>query len=170
MPNIATVLKEEITRLSRRAMGPAYRPLKKDVAWLKHQLAQQKRIVEQLRRDSARVVGDLNSRLAKPPAVSEKEAQHARISPRLIKAQRHRLGLSREDFGKLLSASAHSVYFWETDQAKPREKVKAALAGVRKLGKREARLRLEAIAKYNGHRQHGAKTRPTKRRHKAKRA
>ena len=170
MPDIGTVLKDEIKRLARRSTRPLYGPLRKDVAHLKHQLAEQKRLVLRLARNNADLMADLRTRLAAPPAISEQEARKARISPRLIRAQRERLGLSREDFAKLLGASAHSVFFWETDRAKPRKKVKAALAAVRRLGKREARLRLEAINSSNGHRKHGAKARPIRRQHKGKKA
>lgn len=46
----------------------------------------------------------------------------------------------------LLNASSLSVYKWENGQAKPRAKHLAAIAEVRKMGKREAAKRLGELA------------------------
>lgn len=59
---------------------------------------------------------------------------------------RKRLGLSAREMALLLDASALSVYKWETGQSKPRAKHLAAIAAIRKMGKREASQRLEQIA------------------------
>ena len=153
MPNLAAVLRSEIARLARRSLSPLYRPLKRDVAALKRALAQQKRLTARLAKDNARLVADLNTRLATPPTVSEADVQHARLSPRLIRSQRSRLGLSRDAFGKLLGVSGGSVLAWEGGRSKPRASAKAALVAVRKLGRREARQRLEIMGQTNGHQQ-----------------
>jgi DNA-binding transcriptional regulator YiaG len=150
MPNIGTVLREEITRLSRRSTKALFMPLKKDVAGLKHIVLEQRRTIEQLGRANARLIADLNSRISKLPEVSAQDAEHVRISPRLIKAQRGRLGLSQEQFGRLLGVSAHAVFLWEHAKATPRAKVKGSFAAVRQLGKREARQRLDAMAATSG--------------------
>ena len=147
MPNLAAVLKAEISRLSRRALRPLYVPIKKDVAALKRALAEQKRLVARLAKDNARLVGDLNTRLAAPPSVSEKDLRGARISPKLILSRRKRLGLSRVAFAKLLGVSGGAVVSWEGGRSKPRAAAKAALVAIRRLGKREAQQRLAALAK-----------------------
>lgn len=149
MPNLAAVLKTEIARLARRSMRPLYAPLKKDVVALKHALAQQKRLVARLAKDNVRLVADLNTRLAVPPTVSEDAIQHARLSPRLIRSQRARLGLARDAFAKLVGVSGGAVLAWEGGRSKPRAAAKAAIVAVRKLGKREARRRLEVLAGAN---------------------
>lgn len=146
MPNIGAMLKEEITRLSRRSTKNIYVPLKKDVAELKRVVVEQRRTIERLAKDNVRLVADLNSRIARLPEVPQQQAEHVRISPRIIKAQRTRLGLSQDEFAKLLGVSGHSVFLWEHEKAAPRPKIKAAFAAVRQLGKREARQRLEAMA------------------------
>jgi len=150
MPNINTILKSEISRLSLRSTRPLYSSLKKDVAWLKRQSAEQRRLLARLSRENARLVADLNTRLAAPPTVPEAELRHARLSPHMIRAQRRRLGLSRQAFGKLARVSAGSVFAWEGGRSKPRSAAKAALISIRALGKREARQRLEVLAGANG--------------------
>jgi DNA-binding transcriptional regulator YiaG len=156
MPNLAAVLKAEIIRLARRSTRPLYVPIKKDVSALKRALVQQRRALAQLARDNARLVADLNTRLATPSIVSDAEIQHARISPRLIKAQRTRLGLSRDAFAKLVGVTGGAVLAWEGGKSKPRAAAKAALVAIRKLGKREARTRLEVLANTNGNGQRKA--------------
>lgn len=159
MPDLAVVLKAEITRLSRRALRPLCVPIKRDVAALKRALAEQKRLVARLAKDNARLVADLNSRLAAPPTVSEDEVKHARLSPRLVKSQRARLGLSREAFAKLVGVSGGAVLAWEGGRSKPRAAAKAALVAIRRLGKREARQRLAVLGGSNASRRAPARGR-----------
>ena len=150
MPNLAAILKIEISRLARRSTRPLYVPIKKDVAALKRAMAEQKRLVARLARDNARLVADLNTRIAAPPRASDAEVKHARLSPRLIRSQRQRLALSQSAFGKLLGVSGPAVVAWEGGRSKPRAEAKAAIVAIRKLGKREARRRLAALAGSNG--------------------
>ncbi|MDE2290582.1 MAG: helix-turn-helix domain-containing protein [Elusimicrobia bacterium] len=124
--------------------------MKRDVAALKRALAKQKRLVTQLQHDNARLLADLNSRLAAPPAASEDEVKGARLGPASIHGQRKRLGLSREAFAKLVGVSGGSIGAWEGGKSKPRAAAKAALVAIRKLGRREARQRLEAVKGANG--------------------
>lgn len=86
MPDIGTTLKEEIKRLARRVVRQENATLHRDVSALKHQAARDKQTVLQLQRDGARLLSDLKARLAAPPAVPQKELEHARLSPRLIRA------------------------------------------------------------------------------------
>jgi len=44
--------------------------------------------------------------------------------------------------GTLLGVSAQSIYHWETGKTKPRQSQLAAIAAVRKMGKREAMAQL----------------------------
>lgn len=150
MPNIGTVLKEEIKRLSRRTTRPLYAPLKRDIAELKRLVSHQKKAIQKLERDNARLMKDLTSRISRLPEASEQEASKIRISPRIIRAQRTRLGLSQGEFGKLLGVSTHSVFLWEKGKNAPRPKVKSAFAAVRHLGRRDAQQRLEAMASVGG--------------------
>lgn len=150
MPNIGALLREEIGRLSRRTTKAFCAPLKRDVAEVKRLVVEQRRAIEGLARDNARLVADLNARIAKLPDVPQEEARKVRISPRLILGQRNRLGLSQEEFGVLLGVGGHTVSLWEHAKVVPRPQVKPALAAIRHLGRREARQRLAAMAAVNG--------------------
>jgi DNA-binding transcriptional regulator YiaG len=163
MPNLGTILNEEIRRLSRRSCRPLYAQVKKDVAMLKHMVAALKRDNQKLLKDNARLMADLHSRMTALPAVSESEARQIRIGPKLILAQRKRLELSRQDFAKLLSVSAGAVLTWETGRSRPKPKVKAAFAALRKLGKRAAQERLEILASVNSRKKSVTENKPAAR-------
>lgn len=55
---------------------------------------------------------------------------------------RKKLNFSSAEMGKLLGVSAQSVYHWETGKTKPRTSQLAAIAAVRKLGKRAVAAKL----------------------------
>jgi len=145
MPNIGLLLKQEISRLARRAAKPAYAEIKKDMAELKRRFAKQRKTVETLQRSNDRLVADLNSRIGKLTVPQGAAFAKIRLGPKLIQAQRKRLGLSRREFGKLLGVSANTLYLWENGKTAPRAKIKAAFAAVRQLGRRQAKQKLEAL-------------------------
>lgn len=150
MPDIGAVLRNEIQRLARRVSRHADAKTRKDVVFLKRRVAELTRLTEQLRRENAKLLADYRERMAATPVASGKELERAHLGPSLIRAQRARLGLSREAFGKLVGASAGAVLAWEGGHSKPRDKARAALIAVRRLGKRDAQWRLEALGA-NGH-------------------
>lgn len=152
MSNIGVVLRDEIQRLAGRVSRKADSRLKQNVVHMKRQIAELNRCVAQLRRDNLKLMADLKDRLATPPAADKETLEGARMSPRLVRSQRARLGLSREAFAKLLGVSAGAVVNWEGGKAKPREEARAALVAVRQLGRREARWRIDALSHNgNGH-------------------
>jgi DNA-binding transcriptional regulator YiaG len=143
MPNIATVLKEEITRLARKELRANMETLKKAVTTYRSEIAALKRRVEQLERQCKRTAKVVSKAVAHEP---QQEATNLRFRVDGFKAHRERLGLSAADYAKLIGVSALSVYKWEGGQARPRARYLPAIAAVRKMGKREAAARLEQLA------------------------
>ena len=147
MPNIGSVLREEITRLSRKETRGQIDPTRKattqhrkDIAALKRQVATLERQVKVLaRRSSTAAAAGAASRATGQPKV--------RFVAKGLKSQRERLGLSAGDFGRLVGVSAQSIYNWEGGQTRPRDEQVARLAQLRSIGKREAGQRLEQAAK-----------------------
>jgi DNA-binding transcriptional regulator YiaG len=143
MPNIGTVLREEISRLSRREIRSQVDATKKattqhrrDIAALKRQVAQLERQVDLLARKA----------LAAPQAVSAAStAARPRFVAKGLRSQRTRLGLSAADYGGLLGVSAQSIYNWEHELAHPRDEQLSKLAALRGIGKREAVARLKQL-------------------------
>ena len=143
MPNIAAVLREEINRLARKEIRQQVGPLKKSNAELRRNVAALKSEVATLRRGVHFLERQEKRRLQSAPKASS--AEGVRFSPRWVKADRERLGLSARDYGLLVGVAGITVYNWEKGKSKPRDKQLAAWAAVRGIGKREALRRLELL-------------------------
>jgi len=143
MANLASLLNEQIRRLARRETRAQTQKTRRLTAQHRRDLAALKRQVASLARAIAFLEKQERRRVASPPA--PQDAKGVRFSTRSVKAQRARLGLSAKDFGRLVGVSALTVHSWESGKSRPRKKQLAGLAAVRRLGKREARKRLEMI-------------------------
>jgi DNA-binding transcriptional regulator YiaG len=143
MPNIGTVLKEEIVRLSRREIRKQVEPLRKaaaahrrDIAALKRQLIAVQRHANALAKHGGRAENGASSSAPEPPL---------RFVAKGLRSLRSRLGLSAPNLAQLMSISTQTIYNWEHKKANPRKEQLAKLAALRSLGKREARARLDAL-------------------------
>ena len=145
MPDIATVLKSEISRLARKELRTGTESTNKAVAAYRHEIAALKRRLQALEKEVGRLrKQDGKSKPARAEPVDATPALRFRAGG--FAMHRQRLGLSAKEMGLLLDASPLSVYKWEQGQARPRAKHLAAIAALRKLGKREAQRRLEELA------------------------
>jgi DNA-binding transcriptional regulator YiaG len=143
MPNIATVLREEIARLARKEIRGELSTIKRqsaahrrDIAALKRQVADQAREIAFLRKRE-------KQRLQKEPDANT--GDEIRFSPKWLKSHRAKLGLSAEKYAKLIGVSPLSVYHWENGKSTPRAAQRAKLASIRGIAKREAEKRLEMV-------------------------
>jgi len=154
MPNLTSVLNEEIRRLARKE-------IREQVGKTIKQVADQRREIADLKRTNA----DLNRRLnflekqekqrleqpAEPMVVIHKAdgkvepASTARFSPKWLAKHREKLELSAADYAKLVGCSPLSIYKWEKGESTPRAAQREALAAIRGLGKREAQRRIELM-------------------------
>ena len=147
MPNIGNVLKEEIVRLSRRESRSQVDSTRKATIRHRREIAALKRDIVQLERQ----VALLSRKILGAPLVAAADtgSKSARFSAKRLRAHRERLGLSADDFGKLLGVSAQSIYNWEQEKARPRAELLAKVAALRGIGKRDARSRLEQLVPAN---------------------
>lgn len=143
MPNIGTVLREEITRLSRKEARSHVDPTRQAVARQRREIAALKRQIAQLERAVALLTRKILS--ATPATRTESATKRVRFTAKGLRAQRQRLALSAADFGKLLGVSAQSIYNWEREEAHPRGVQLAKLVAMRGIGKREAADRLRRL-------------------------
>jgi DNA-binding transcriptional regulator YiaG len=148
MPNIGTVLKDEINRLSRRESRRLIDPTKKAAAQHRRDIAALKQQVARLERQVALLTRKAGGAAAAAAAAAP--AKPVRFVAKGLRSQRNRLGLSAADFGRLLGVSAQSVYNWEREVAHPRGEQLAKLAALRGVGKREAAARLEKSVSATG--------------------
>ena len=140
MPNIASVLKEEIARVARKEVRTDTQSLKKssathrsDIAALKRRIAALEQLVKRLGKGGG---------VKKPAAEADLPAGGFRFSASGLLAQRKRLGLSAAEAGKLLGVSDQSVYKWENGKTRPRASQFASIAALRGMSKKQAAARL----------------------------
>ncbi|WP_077035328.1 DNA-binding transcriptional regulator [Pelomonas sp. KK5] len=143
MPNIASVLKAEVTRLARKELRVENDSLKKAVSTQRSEIAALKRRLQELEK----AVRRLGKHATAEPETAETEDEGSSLRFRAggLAANRKRLGLSAADFGLLVGTTGQSVYAWETGKSKPRGKSLAAIAALRGVGKREVTERLAAL-------------------------
>ena len=147
MPNIGNVLKSEISRVARKELRSETQQLKKTVAQYRSQIAELKRrmqALEQLVKRQARGGSRTAMRSVSADEAADGEGGSLRFSAKGLAAHRKRLGLSAASMAKLLGVSALTVYKWESGKTRPRNKQLEAIAGLRRVGKREALARLAA--------------------------
>jgi DNA-binding transcriptional regulator YiaG len=143
MPNLTSLLNDQIRRLARREITAQTRTTRRLTAQYRRDIAALKRQVAALRRTVAFLEAREKRRVAEQPEVAKAEGIRFRADG--LKSHRARLGLSAADYGRLVGASGLSVYHWESGKARPRREQVAKLAAVRGIGKREALKRLELL-------------------------
>ena len=151
MPNIATVLKAEITRLARKELREKSDALKRTVVLQRKEIANLKARLQALER----TVRSLD-KLPKPhrirtvasaggASVEPVAAEGLRFRAAGMASNRKRLGLSAADFALLVGTTSQSIYAWEAGRAKPRAEALKAIASLRHIGKREVETRLAEL-------------------------
>ena len=140
MPNIATALRSEITRLSRKevrvhheSLAKASRHQRTEIAALKRRVHELESLVKRLSRDRAK----------SPPSAPSRGDGSARFSAKGLASNRKRLGLSAGEYGKLIGVSGNTIYNWENGSSKPRSSFHLAIAELRGMGKRQLKERLD---------------------------
>jgi DNA-binding XRE family transcriptional regulator len=140
MPNLASTLKSEITRLAKREIRSEIAGLQKASAAHRRHIAELKRQLADLQRQAAQLAKRSRAAQSAPAPAPEKDS--SRFQARGLRSLRARLGLSQADMAKLLGVSALSIYNWEGGKSVPRRESLAAIVALRGIGKREARARL----------------------------
>lgn len=140
MPNIASVLKQEIARIARKEA-------RAQTSGLKRASVQYRRNISALRSQ----VANLERRLA---VVSKSRPQNSagaedlgnkpRFVPKGLRSLRKRLGLTIAELAGLLGVSSQSIYNWERRITRPRAEQLKMLGELRSMGKREVTRRLQA--------------------------
>ncbi len=145
MPNIAAVLKAEICRLARREIKTQVGKTQKAAAQYRRDIAKLKRVLTQQERQ----IKLLKKKQGQTPK-EEEPLESVRFSARSVRAQRQRLGLSADAYGKLVGVSGLTIYNWEHEKARPRKAQLAALVAVRGISKREALMKLAELTPKKG--------------------
>jgi DNA-binding XRE family transcriptional regulator len=144
--SLLTSLKNEIARLARKVVKTDTATLqsnsavhRRHIAELRRRLDTIEREVKQLRRN----VRPTNSVVTAPAG----EQPPIRFQARGLKTHRATLGISAENYGRLIGVSGITIYNWESGTNRPRASQLPAIAAVRRMGKREVLGRLEQMSK-----------------------
>jgi len=145
MPNLASILKTEISRIARKEVRAETAQLKKAVSTYRTEIATLKRRSQALEQE-LRKLAKTAARAAPADAAADESTPRAlRFSAKGLASQRRRLALSAEDCGLLLGASGQSIYNWEQGKTRPLARHLPAIAQLRTMGKKEAAARLAAL-------------------------
>jgi len=136
MGKMEQALKTKITRLAKKVRRATYISLARDVRRLKRTVSALRKTVAVLASLGAELQAERTAERAKL-VVAPEEVKAARISPRLIKKLRARLGITQGELATLVGVSTSAVGSWEYGKAKPEGRNREALVALRKLGKRE---------------------------------
>ena len=180
MANLASVLKEEISRLVqqevRRQTAEAAKAAaqgQREITTLKSQVEKLQNQLASLRGQEApkqavsKKTGGKKKAKAAPKtaeskqesgktgrdasaAAADKQALRKRFSAASLKTERERLGLSADNYGKLIGVSGLSVYNWEQEKANPRSSSIEALLQIKGISKRKAQKILDDLKNRKG--------------------
>jgi DNA-binding transcriptional regulator YiaG len=145
MPNVAKVLKGEITKISRREVQSAIGNIEKSNRNLRKTVVDLKKRVASLEKENKHLMAQTRKPQAELLKEHSEDGGRARFTSRGIRSLRSRLRLSQADFAKLVGATTHAVYLWEKKAGalNLRDRTKASLLSIRGLGAKEARAKLD---------------------------
>jgi DNA-binding transcriptional regulator YiaG len=142
MPNIASILKAEISRVARKEVRAEIETLKKASIAHRSSIAELRRQVNALEKELGRVAKGSTRPATTPDSVKGAAETKRRFSAVRLAAHRAKLGLSAAIYGQLVGVSGQTIYHWEQGKARPRAAQLESLASVRDLGAREIAERL----------------------------
>ena len=144
MPNLQSVLRQEIRRFARKEVRAELEGTRKAVAQHRREIAELRRRNTALERTVSYLQSRETKRLKAGPAEAE-PPQGTKFSVRSLKAQRRKSGLSQEDYASLVGVSKLTIYNWESGRTEPGGTHLATLVSLRGIGKREAQKHLELL-------------------------
>lgn len=145
MPNIASILKSEISRVARKEVRAEIETLRKASVAHRALIAALRRQVTALEKELRQVAkGTARGAQSKSPDETPEASTKRRFSAGRLTAHRGKLGLSAAHYGQLVGVSGQTIYHWEQGKARPRAAQLESLASVRDLSKGEVAERLAA--------------------------
>ena len=142
MSNIASALKEEVTRIARKEIRNETVQLKKAAARYRTDIADLKRRLATAEQAVTKMMKAAEKSQAIVSPTEQPTGAGIRFSAKGFRTMRERLGMSGSDAAKLLCVSVQTIYNWESGSSKPRQPQLAAIAVLRKAGKREVAAKL----------------------------
>lgn len=142
MPNIASILKAEISRVARKEVRSEIETLKKASAAYRSSIAELRRQVSTLEKELRLAAKGASRSTVTADSEADEAGTKRRFSATRLAAHRSKLGLSAASYGQLVGVSGQTIYHWEQGKARPRAAQLESLVAVRGLGAREIAERL----------------------------
>jgi len=138
---VEEVVRAEIIRLAKKQLRAVCGPLSREVWALRRRVSQLAKTVAALDKLRAELEA---KRAAEGPKLEapEESVKSARLSPRLIKKLRARLGLSQGQLARILGVTGPAVAHWEQGKSRPKGRNRAALVALRSVGRRAVKAML----------------------------
>lgn len=148
MPNIASILKAEITRVARKEVRAEVEALKTASSQQRSALAALRRQVDTLQKELKRLEkqGAAKANPAPQLAQADDHGVRRRFSATRLAAHRHKLELPAASYGKLIGIGGQTIYNWEQGKSRPNDLQVQQLAALKELTHSEVLARLEASA------------------------
>ncbi len=145
MPDVANVLKEEISRIARKEIRARVDPLKKQVIELRRRLRAAEATLLQLQKTTNKTANTV-SRQSGAIVPDVEETRQIRISANAVKKLRTRLRLTQAQMAQLVDVSTNTVVRWEQGTSSPRGGSRAVIASMRSMGIKQVKKQLEKMA------------------------
>jgi DNA-binding transcriptional regulator YiaG len=145
MPNLAQVIKQEISRVARKEVREDIALLRKASASHRSEIAALKRAVKDLSAQlrSAQKALARTALSAVDEQLAGRPGRKRAFSADRLKAKRQALGMSQAQMAQLLGISSLSLWKWESGQVNPRASMLERYFVAMSMGKREAWKELE---------------------------
>ena len=141
MGKIETMIKAEIQRLARREIRATFRPLKREVRAMRLKVSTLVKGYTTLNRVAKEQIQRATEQF-KLEATPE-ELTKSRLSPRLVRTIRKRLGISQKELAHLAGVTVGAVQSWESGRFRPKDEKKKALVSLRKLNRDDVKKLLQ---------------------------
>lgn len=144
MANIESTIKSEIERLAKKELKKTVTPLRKTLVLLKKEVSGLRKTLQLMEKTAIRSAKEapVIREIPTPVPISVEHAPDKGRKPKgtmgadQIKALRKKLGITQKELAGLAGVSMGTVQLWEKGKIQPRDQKKAALAGLKKIGKR----------------------------------
>ncbi len=142
MSQFSILLKKEISRIAKKEVRAEVTPAKKSGSQARSEIAALKKRIARLEAAIKKLGSSAGRNRAVATEGTDEDSPKLRFRSGGFATLRKKLNLSAHEMATLLGVSAQSVYHWETGKSKPQARQLAAIANVRKLGKKEVTARL----------------------------
>jgi len=136
MPNIADVLKQEISRIARKEVRAESTVIRKIVSEQKSQISALKQEVHNLQRalkSTQKLVAKFTDDVSQTPTTPPEDGEliQRRFSSRRLSEHREKIGLSVAAYAALVGVSGPTLRAWELGKRRPSEEQMAGIVAAR---------------------------------------